>query len=772
METTQQEIIAGLDLGSTQISVVIGKRSEDGIKIIGVGQSPCRGMRRGQIIVADTASTAIRKAIEEAELMAECTVRNVVVGIAGSFIYSQFAHAEVQVKQGKVSERDVRTAIESARTNLQLSPEREILHIIPCEFIIDKQISINQPLGMTASTLEAKVHIVTVLSTSIKNIAKACTLAGLKDLQIMLQSLATAEILLLPEEREQGVALIEIGGGPAKATIYCNGDLWHYSPTLDYCGHLTMDVAVGLRISMHQAEQVKRIHGCCLEHLVDSNFKIEVVPAKGNGTRLLPRYYVTEIIGSRMDQMLTYIAQELQKNSRKGELVSGAVITGGTSSLSGLEDLTRQVLDMPVRIGKPRTIKGVVDTVSQPHHSTAVGLVLLGARTGGVPRGIEVGKNNSLQFLALEMIRSLWWKFKKSDNAIASGRRYVGDNPLFHAITCRDEAEARRLLASGADPNERTAHGTTPLMQAVYGCSQGLIADLLAAGADPMLQDKRGYTVLVHALQRRESDTADVVQLLSGIVVDHPPDCHGYTLEDHIMMRVLRHNYAGCDIPFDEGHVALTKAAIEGNSHLLVKYLVNEFPRRILTNAMALACERGHLTCVRALVEKNADVNGLDIFGVVALGRAAGGLYPEIVKYLIEAGAKADARNEMGETPLFEACAYRALAHKSRRTREQQLADQVEIARMLLDAGSDVNVCNASGWTPIRSVVFCAENPALVRLLLERGAVPLPPEDAAGNRLSMMSMDRNREIREILGHCRTCSREHEKDPQCQKRCYR
>jgi cell division protein FtsA len=411
VKTIQQEIIVGLDLGSTMIRVAIGKRCEESIEIIGVGENPSQGMRKGIVINPGNTAAAIRKALNEAELMAGCTGKNVVVGISGVSILSQTSYAEVWVKQDKVSEQDVREGIWSATRSILLPPDREILHVIPIEFIIDKQTRTNLPSGMTGSTLEVKAHIVTVASASIRNIVKACKLAGLRELNIVLQSLATAETVLLPDELEQGVVLIDIGGGPAKIAVFSSGVLLNYNQSVSFGSQLTTDVAVGLRIPMLQAEQVKRLHGCCLESLIKSDDMIEIELLKDNSKQLIPCQHIVYIFGARMEEMFTLISRELQKSGYDGKLAAGAVITGGTSLLRGVDELASRVLNMPVRIDSPRSIEEVVDTISLPHHSTAVGLVLLGSRSDEVPQGIMVGGVNLWVLRATLAIRHLWSKF-------------------------------------------------------------------------------------------------------------------------------------------------------------------------------------------------------------------------------------------------------------------------------------------------------------------------------------------------------------------------
>lgn len=423
MKTPQQGIIVGLDIGTTQIRAAIGKRCEGGIAIIGVGQSPSRGMRKGIVINVEATADAIRKAVDEAENMAGCQVQNVVVGIAGVTMRSHYSHGEVQVEQGTVSEKDIRDVIVLAR-KIQLPSDYKILHAIPVEFVIDKETTTNQPVDMTGSTLEVKLHIVTVASSSIKKIVNACNLAGLKRLNIVLQSLATAETLLLPEERVQGVVQIDIGGGVTKTTVFAKSALSFCAHSVQIGQQLTTDVAVGLRISMVQAEEVKRLYGCCLASNIQDGDVFEIVRLKDNAKQLIPRQLMVDILEGRLEELLLLIKRELQKSGYNGGLVAGAILTGGTSLLPGIEELANQVLDMPVRIGSPGAINGLVDTISLPQHATAVALVLFGARNDGVPQGIMTRGGNLLLLRTTLAIKRVIEKF----NRYVHTRKYGGVN--------------------------------------------------------------------------------------------------------------------------------------------------------------------------------------------------------------------------------------------------------------------------------------------------------------------------------------------------------
>lgn len=410
MKPTRQEIMVGLDIGTTKICAVIGKRSEDGIEIIGVGQNPSHGVRKGMVVNMESTAAAIRKSVNEAELMAGCQINDVVVGIADKFIRGQNSLGVVRVKSGEVSEQDIGRVIESART-IPLSPDREILHIIPREFIIAGQHEICQPLGMTCSRLEVKVHIVTAASTSIRNIIKACSLAGLQTSTVVLQSLASAEAVLMQEERELGVAIIDIGGGTTDIAVLRNGAVWHIAEIPVAGNHLTNDLTVGLRILKNEAEQIKRMHGCCLKNMVDKDVKIETPLTGSSNKKILSQSEIAVILQARTEELFTLVAKRLHHSEYEGELIAGAVITGGTSLLPGMVELAEQVLNMPVRIGRPNNIKGLVDVVSQPLYSTGVGLVQYGFRTESVPKSVNSDKNNTVIRRATQMIRRVWSEF-------------------------------------------------------------------------------------------------------------------------------------------------------------------------------------------------------------------------------------------------------------------------------------------------------------------------------------------------------------------------
>lgn len=410
MKTTPQEIIAGLDIGTTKICVVIGKRRTDGIEIIGVGQSPSCGVKRGIVVNLESTATAIRKAVAEAELMAGCEVGNVVVGIADKFIRGQNSPGVVRVKSGEVCEQDVHHVIESART-ISLPPNHEILHIIPREFIIGNQHEINQPLGMAGSRLEVKTHVVTAASTSIRNIIKSCTMAGLQTSAIVLKSLAAAEAVLMPEERKLGVALIDIGGGTTDIAVIHNGAVWLTAEIAVAGNQLTNDLAIGMHTLRNEAEEIKRMHGCCLESMADKDELVELTGSGGRNKKIVPRKGIAAILQARVEELFMLIDRQLCSSDHEGELVAGEVITGGSSLLPGMAELAEQILHMPVRVGSPINIGGLVDVVNQPLYSAGVGLVLYGFRTESIPRRVNSEENNTMVHRATQMLRRVWKEF-------------------------------------------------------------------------------------------------------------------------------------------------------------------------------------------------------------------------------------------------------------------------------------------------------------------------------------------------------------------------
>ena len=379
MSGRRDNLVVGLDIGTTKICAIVGAITEDGIDIVGIGTSPSRGLRKGVVINIDSTVQSIRKAIEEAELMAGCEIKSVFAGIAGGHIKGINSQGVIAIKNREVAADDVKRVIEAAKA-VAIPMDREVLHILPQEFIIDDQDGIREPLGMSGVRLEAKVHIVTGAAASAQNIVKSCNRAGLDVADIVLEQLASSEAVLSPEEKELGVALVDIGGGTTDVAIFVDGAIKHTSVLALGGNQITNDIAVGLRTPMAEAERIKQKYGCCLASLVGKEETIEVPSVGGRKPRILSRQLLAEILEPRVEEIFTLVNREIVKSGFEDVIASGIVITGGSTILEGMPELAEQVFNLPVRRGSPQGIGGLVDVVNSPVYSTGVGLVVYGSR--------------------------------------------------------------------------------------------------------------------------------------------------------------------------------------------------------------------------------------------------------------------------------------------------------------------------------------------------------------------------------------------------------
>ena len=383
MSATRENLIVGLDIGTTKICAIVGNVTEDGVEIVGIGTSPSSGLRKGVVINIESTVASIKKAVEEAELMAGCDIKSVYAGIAGGHIKGINSQGVIAIKNREVSQEDIKRVIDAAKA-LAIPMDREVIHILPQEFIIDEQDGIREPLGMSGVRLEAKVHIVTGAVASAQNIIKSCNSAGLDVADIVLEQLASSEAVLSNDEKDLGVCLVDIGGGTTDIAIFCEGAI-KYSSVLSIGGnHLTNDVAVGLRTPMIEAEKIKRNHGCCLSSMVGKDEKIEVPSVGGRQPRELSRSVLCEILGPRVEELFTLVNREIIKSGLEDSIASGVVITGGSSILEGMPELAEQVFNLPVRRGVPQRIGGLVDVVNSPVYATGVGLIVYGSKNVSV----------------------------------------------------------------------------------------------------------------------------------------------------------------------------------------------------------------------------------------------------------------------------------------------------------------------------------------------------------------------------------------------------
>ncbi len=379
----EEDIIVGLDIGTTKVCTIIGRVNEYGsVDIVGVGVSPSRGLRKGVVVNIESTVQSVATAIEKAELMAGTEVKSVYAGIAGGHIEGINSRGVVAVstRNKEITQEEVDRVIEAAKA-IALPMEREVIHVIPQEFIVDNQEGIKDPIGMSGVRLEAEVHIVTGAVASAQNIVKSVNRAGYMVNDIVLEPLASALATLKDDEKELGVVLIDIGGGTTDVLVYLNGSIWHTSVIAMGGNHVTNDVSVGLRTPVNSAEKIKKEWGIAVSDLVDPNEIIEVPAVGGRKPTQIPRQLLAEIIEPRMEEIFILVKNELEKHEFKDLLAGGVVLTGGASMLDGTEKLAERVFDMPVRIGIPGNVGGLVDEIATPEYATGVGLVLYGLKS-------------------------------------------------------------------------------------------------------------------------------------------------------------------------------------------------------------------------------------------------------------------------------------------------------------------------------------------------------------------------------------------------------
>jgi cell division protein FtsA len=375
----KSEIIVGLDVGTTKICAVVGEVTGRDVHIIGIGTHPSIGLRKGVVVNIEATVESIQKAVEEAELMAGCEISSVYAGIAGGHIMGFNSRGIVAIKGPEVMKSDVDRVIDAARA-VAIPMDREVIHVLPQEFIVDDQPGIQNPVGMSGVRLEAKIHIVTGAVASAHNIVKCANRSGLDVCDIVLEPLASSESVLSAEEMEQGSALIDMGGGTTDLAIFSGKNIRHTFVLALGGNNLTNDIAIGLRTPMAEAEKIKTKYGTCLSRNIGSDETIEVPGMGGRNPRNLPRQILGEILEPRVEEIFTLLKREVYRAGLENTLHSGLVLTGGSCLLDGMVDVAESVFDLPTRQGKPMGISGLVDVVSNPMYATGVGLVLYGAR--------------------------------------------------------------------------------------------------------------------------------------------------------------------------------------------------------------------------------------------------------------------------------------------------------------------------------------------------------------------------------------------------------
>jgi cell division protein FtsA len=382
---SQTRIITGLDIGTTKTAAIIAEiePDEDIPHLVGLGMVPSEGIRRGVVVDLEKTVRSISKAISDAELMAGVDVEHVIAGMAGDHIRSINSHGVIAVSRSdnEITEMDVERVIDAARA-VAIPADREIIHVLPQEFIIDEQSGIKVPIGMSGVRLEAEVHIVTAAATAVRNIYRAINRCELEVEALVLESLASSYALLTDEEQELGVAVVDIGGGTADIAVYFDNSIRHTSTVPLGGKNVTNDIAIGLRTPIEQAEEIKVKYGAAIPSLVDADEMISVPGVGTRSTRDISRNVLASIIGPRMEEILTLSQREIKKANYPETLAAGIVLTGGGALMPGTIELAEQIFDMPVKLGIPRGFDGLTDMADSPIHATGIGLIQYGVKHG------------------------------------------------------------------------------------------------------------------------------------------------------------------------------------------------------------------------------------------------------------------------------------------------------------------------------------------------------------------------------------------------------
>jgi len=375
----KENVIVGLDIGTTKTCTIVGEIKERGLDIIGIGSHPSEGLRKGVVVNIESTVESIRRAVEDAERVSGCEIRSVYVGIAGSHIRSQNSLGIVAVKGREVAADDVERSIDAAKA-VAIPLDRQILHTLPQYYIVDEQDGIRDPVGMSGVRLEAKVHIVTGAVTSVQNVVKSVNRVGLDINDIVLEQIACSEAVLSSDEKDLGVALIDIGGGTTDIAVFSEGSIKHTAVLPVGGNYVTSDIATGLRTPMAEAEKIKIRYGCAYMPIIPKDELIEVPSVGGREPREVSRQILGRVIEPRMEEILTMAYKELTRSGCEDILAAGIVLTGGASVLEGIPELAEQIFNMPVRRGCPIKIGGLTDVVNSPLYATGVGLVVYGSR--------------------------------------------------------------------------------------------------------------------------------------------------------------------------------------------------------------------------------------------------------------------------------------------------------------------------------------------------------------------------------------------------------
>ena len=384
---TERNLLVGLDIGTSKVVAIVGKITSDRrVEIVGIGSHPSRGLKKGVVVNIESTVQSIQRAIEEAELMAGCQIHSVYAGIAGSHIRSLNSHGIVAIRDKEVTQGDVDRVIDAARA-VAIPADQKILHVLPQEFIIDNQEGIREPVGMAGVRLEAKVHLVTGAVSAAQNIIKCVRRCGLDVEDIILEQLASSYAVLTEDEKDLGVCIVDIGGGTTDIAIFTEGSIKHTAVIPIAGDQVTNDIAVALRTPTQYAEEIKIKYACALTQLASPDESIEVPSVGDRPPRRLARQTLAEVVEPRYEELLSLIQAELRRSGFEDLCAAGVVLTGGSAKMEGAIELAEEIFHMPVRLGVPQHVAGLVDVVRNPIYSTGVGLLLYGLRHGNERRG-------------------------------------------------------------------------------------------------------------------------------------------------------------------------------------------------------------------------------------------------------------------------------------------------------------------------------------------------------------------------------------------------
>jgi cell division protein FtsA len=403
-----RNLLTGLDVGTSKVCALVADASPEGeVALLGHGVAPCTGLRKGVVVNIEATVEAIRAALDEAEKTSGSRVGSVVAGVAGPHIRGLNSHGIVAVRGGEVGTRDVERVIDAARA-VAIPLDRQVLHILPQQFAVDDQEGVRQPVGMAGVRLEARIHIVTAAQSYGQNLSKCCERAGVTPTELLFEPLASADATLFPEERELGVALIDVGGGTTDIIVFHSGAVMHTAVLPLGGNHLTSDIAAGIRTPASEAEKLKVSWGAATSQVVRRDQMVQVAGVGGRDPKAIARKLLADIIEPRMEEIFAMAQREIMRSGVADNLASGVVLVGGTSLLEGTQELAERIFGVPVRRGLPVNLKGMPEELMKPMYTTAAGLILYQVDHGANHNGVRHGKLGWLRSRFSDWVRDFF----------------------------------------------------------------------------------------------------------------------------------------------------------------------------------------------------------------------------------------------------------------------------------------------------------------------------------------------------------------------------